>query len=433
MDRRQFLRAGAAGAVALSVAPVATGTVRTAKTTIQARDGYIRAPAKKIPVVDFADVIVLGGGPAGFAAAVAAARNGSDTLLVERGYFLGGLFTGCGVTPIINMHTPADGGRRQAVFGVAEELCARLRSVGLIAPDHEPGNLNVRDRVDPEAAKYYMEEICTEAGVRILYGVHAAEVVSGGDIVKAVILEGKSGRVAVKCKAVVDCTGDGDVLEWLGEDFNVYKDNIGAMWRIYGVSTGPGLDITPTPGIYGRHTVGELDQDGLDMYNLTRVQLKIRKRIWDEALKRRDEGYVVIDTPSVVGVRVTRVLNSIGNVSALGAAEGKSYPDVIGFAGAESTLNVGGQKYAIGTRRMWQVPYSALVPKKTANLFVAGRCFGYEREITYDAREVGTCLMTGQAAGAAASLCSSLRVENRSLDVKRLQKLLRSQNVKLDW
>ena len=433
MDRRDFLKKGLAGAGAVAVASSLRGidavAAERAGTPLEASD-WIKEPARRLAVVDTADVVVVGGGPAGFAAAVAAARHGSDVILLERQYFLGGLFTGCGVTPIINMFSPRENGiREQVVFGICQELCDRLDASGMM-------NLEgVIPKADPEAAKYFMEEIIRDSGVRMLYGVNVSQVLMSGNRIDAVIVEGKSGRVAIKTKFVVDCSGDGDVLEWTGEDFNVYKDDIGAMWRVGNAFKKACGNPTPVRGVYTRHTVGEREQDGLDMYNLTRVQLTLRKRMWEDAIELRkntgNDELFLLDTPSVVGVRVTRVLNSVANVMASDAAGGKVYDDVIGLAGTDSVLTVGGVSHYPKTRPAWQVPYRALLPKTVDNLLVAGRCFGFERPLTYDAREVGTCFMTGQAAGTAASLCSSGRSSNREVDVRKLQSLLKRDNVRL--
>lgn len=429
MKRREFLKTTALAGGALAATPLVSKAepgVEAAKTTLKS-DGYVREPARKIPLVDSADVVVVGGGPAGVSAAIAASRGGSDVLLLEREYFLGGLFTGCGVTPIINMYTPDPDWRKPAVAGVCKELVDRLDAVGMIC------NEKIRPKVDPEAAKYYMEEMIAEAGVRILYGVQVAQVVMSGSRIDSVVLESKSGRVAVKTKFVVDCSGDGDVLEWSGEDFNVYKEDIGAMWRIGHAENFPKGNPTPTRGVKTRHTPGERKQDGLDIYNLTRIQLKMRKDAWKEVEEGRKqsgcEDLYLVDTPSVVGVRITRVLNSVGNVSARGAVEGRRYDDAIGFAGADSTMTVDGRQYKNGTRPMWQVPYSAITPKTVQNLLVGGRCFGFERPLTYDAREIGCCFMTGQAAGSAAAIAVASRCSCREVDIHTLQNSLRKQNV----
>lgn len=433
MDRRSFLKTGAAGVAGLTLlgGQDAQAKVHKVDTPLEV-SGYVREPARKIPVVDSADVVVVGGGPAGFAAAVAAAREGCDVLLLERQYFLGGLFTGCGVTPIINMYHPGAGEPSvQPVHGIADELCRRLDEVRMISWE------GIRPKVDPEAAKYYMEAFCAESGVRILYGVQVGQITRSGDTIESVILETKSGRVAVRCRFVIDCSGDGDVLEWAGEDFTVYKNDIGAMWRIGNAENSGKGSRTPVKGVKTRHTVGEKDQDGLDMYNLTRIQLKLRKMMWEEVAELRakpgNEELYLVDTPSVVGVRITRVLDSVANVTTEGAASGKVYRDVIAITGGESNLKYNGGKIPIKDRRMWQIPYSSLVPRHVPNLLVAGRCFGFEKELTYDAREIGTCLATGQAAGVAASLAVACRQANREVDIPTLQARLRSQGVKLDF
>lgn len=432
MDRRHFLKTAAVSAGALTLGTTASAEIKDKKvnTPLEAKE-YIKESARKLPVVDSADVVVAGGGPAGFAAAIAAARQGMDVLLLERQYFLGGLFTGCGVTPIINMFSPTHGGREQAIFGIAEELCQRLDKYKMLSLE------NVKPKVDPEAAKYFMEEMLEECGVRILYGVQAAEIAMSGDRIDAVVIEGKSGRVAIRSKFVIDCTGDGDILDWTGESFTIYKDDIGAMWRIGNAENSKTGTLTPIRGVRTRHTVGERDQDGLDIYNLTRIQLKLRKMMWEDSLKLKQqegcEDLFLLDTPGVVGVRITRVLDSVANVTASGAADGRSYKDVIGFAGSDSTLKFDGRSINPKDRKIWQIPYSAITPKHVSNLLVGGRCFGFERPLTYDAREVGTCFMTGQAAGTAAGLAVLGRCSCRDIDINELQDRLRKQNVKLDW
>ena len=432
MDRRSFLKTTALGAGALTAGQVPAVAKTVKGQTLLEVKGYIKEPARQIPVVDSADVVIVGGGPAGVAAAIAAARQGVDVMMLEREYFLGGLFTGCGVTPIIDMFSPVkDGKPQQAVFGIADELCARLDAVHML--NYE----KVRPKADPEAAKFFLEQMASEAGVRMLYGVTVCQVMMTGDRIDAVILEGKSGRVAVQAKFVVDCSGDGDILEYAGEDFNVYKEDIGAMWRIGNAQNCTKGNPTAVDGVRTRHTAGEREQDGLDMYNLTRIQLGLRKMMWEDAEEMKKapgcENLFLLDTPALVGVRITRVLNSVFNVTVEGAVSGRSYDDVVGFTGSDSTIGYNDRKYLCGKRPMWQIPYRSLTPKKVANLLVAGRCFGFERGLTYDSREVGTCFMTGQAAGTAAGLAVLARCSCREVPVPALQSALRSQKVKLDW
>ena len=435
MDRREFLKTSAITAAGMAVSGTTAHAADRGTVKVNTRldsDGSIKEPARRIPVVDSADIVVVGGGPAGFAASVAAARQGMDVIMLERGYFLGGLFTGCDVTLLNDMYTPTHEGRVQAVFGICDELCRKLSGHGMLTWVGTPPN------VDTEATKYFMEEMCCEAGVRILYGAHASEISMSGDRIEAVLVETKSGRVAIRTRLVIDCSGDGDVLAWAGEDFNEYKYDISAMYRIGNIRNGGSGWETPNDGVYTRHLGdGVVNVDGLDVYTATKAQLELRRRMWEDTLKTRakegNEGAYLLSTPSLVGVRVTRVLNSVMNVTTEGAATGKSYDDVIGFTGSDSTLNWNGTRISRKDRKMWQVPYRSLVPKTVSNLLVAGRCFGYEQNLRYDAREVGTCLMTGEAAGFAAAQAVSMRQGCRDIDVRQLQKTLRQNNVKLDW
>lgn len=433
MDRRQFLKITAltTGAVATGMTPSADAKAIKGDTPLNIK-GYVKEPARKVPVVDTADVVVVGGGPAGFAAAIAAARQGVDVLVLERQYFLGGLFTGCGVTPIIDMYSPLENNQKvQAIRGISQELCNRLDNAHMLNWEH------ICPKADPEAAKYFMEEMLDEAHVRLLYGVQAAEVIMSGNAIDAILIEGKSGRVAIKTKFVVDCSGDGDILQFVNEDFTVYKDDIGAMWRIGNAENSKGASPTAVKGVRTRHTTGEKGQDGLDMYNLTRIQVNLRKMMWNDAVDKRKqpgcEDLFLLDTPSLVGVRVTRVLNSVANVTVEGAINGKSYDDVIGFTGSDSNISFNGVIYKAAQRKIWQIPYSAITPKRIQNLLVGGRCFGFERGLTYDSREVGTCFMTGQAAGTAAGMAVLNRCSCRDINVHVLQANLRKQDVKLDW
>ena len=438
MDRRKFLKTSAIGVIGLAssavVAPDAEASepaAAKARQRLETDKGFVREPAHKVAVIDSADVVVVGGGPAGFAAAVAAARQGCDVIILERGYFLGGLFTGCDVTLLNNMYTPTPSGRVQAVYGLCDELCRKLESAGMLSWPDTPPN------VDTEATKYFMERMCVDAGVRILYGAQAADVKMKGDAIDCIFVETHSGRMAIKAKFVVDCTGDGDILFWTGEDFTEYKYDISAMYRVGGLVDVKKGWTTPHAGVRTLHLgSGIKGVDGLDPYVATDAQIRLRQEMWDKVQELRrapgSEGAFLLSTPSVVGVRVSRVLNSVFNVTTEGAMSGAVYKDAIGFTGADSEMKWNGTKVNRKNRPMWQVPYRSLVPKTVPNLLVAGRCFGYEQALRYDAREVGTCILTGEAAGIAAAQAVTRRVSCRDVDVDLLRSELRKAGAKLD-
>lgn len=435
MDRRKFLEVSALLTGAMMVEPdkaMGTPVQKAALTTDLDVKSYVNEPKRKIPVIDTADVVILGGGPAGVSAAVAAARSGADVLLLEKQYYLGGLWTGCCVLPIIDTYGCAkDGSWTKCIYGFAQELVTELTQMNMcIMHKGHP-------TPDPEATKYVLEKHVAQSGVRLLYNCYAAGAVMSGERIDALILDCKSGRVAVKGKVFVDCSGDGDVMEWAGEDFEKRKTQIGAMWR-YGNAENlhrPGVFESAIKNVKFLHMGGEKNQDGLDVYNLTRLQMKYRKMMWEKAMedKRRPgcEDLFLLDTPSQLGVRVSRVLNAVHNVEFEDSLRYAEYPDCIGCSGGDSSLTYKHGTLKGSQRPIWQIPYRALTPKKVHNLLVAGRCFGFDEGLTYDAREIGTCLVTGQAAGTAAALAAISRTGVRDVDVLELQHNLLSQGVKL--
>jgi hypothetical protein len=157
--------------------------------------------------------------------------------------------------------------------------------------------------------------------------------------------------------------------------------------------------------------------------------------MWDKTQelrsKRGCEDAFLMETPPLLGVRVTRVLDSLRNVSMADAIGKTTYEDVVGIAGVDIDGNLDGKKYSVWERPAWQIPLRSLLPRKTPNLVVAGRCFGYEADITYDAREIATCLVTGQAAGTAAAKALKDRASVQSVDPSEVRSTLRKAGVRI--
>ncbi len=401
--------------------------------------GYVREPAREIPVVASADVVVVGGGPAGFAAAVCAARQGSSVVLIERYNHLGGLWTGGLVLPVLSTRGAGkDNAWTKVVSGICDDTCNRLFQMGMAINEKNP-------TVDPEACKYVLDEMCREAGVQTMFFCTAAEVVMSGRRIDAVIVESKSGRLAIRCKAVVDSSGDGDVMAWSGVSHREIKYHIGLIARIGNIDRvnkqAEGYErhrlggATPIKSVAMRHMRGEEQQDGLDVLNLTRLQQKFRKEIWEdtEAIKKKPgyEDVYLLDTASQLGVRVTRALNALHTVTLEESMTFTDFPDSIGMSGASDPIPYKGKVVPTAERPCWQIPYRALLPKECDNLLVAGRCFGFEEGLAWDAREIGTCFVTGQAAGTAAALAVAARCAAADVDISKLQQKLRLQQVTL--
>ena len=278
------------------------------------QNGWLKQPAREIPVVAEADVVVLGGGPAGVAAAVNAARTGAKVILLERYTFLGGLWTGGLVLPMLSTHgLSPDNEWTKVIWGFSNEIYMRLKKMKMVVNAKAPC-------VDPEACKYVLEQYCEESGVQIIYHSWASDAVMSGDRIEAIFLETKSGRIAVRGKYFVDASGDGDLMAWAGEDYYELKYHVGAMYRIGGVPDEIKAGTkTPIPGVRNRHLHGYDDQDGLDVLNLSRLQLQLRKDMWrkTEELRSKEgcEGVFLLETPPQIGVRVTRVLNPVKPVT----------------------------------------------------------------------------------------------------------------------
>lgn len=448
MNRREFLKKSliGGGVATLSVNPSVAKLVKETDARLSqaesSSEAYVTEPARRIGVLTSCDVLVVGGGPAGVAAAVCAAREGAKTVLLERYNHLGGLWTGGLVLPTNSTHGLGRAGRQErAIEGICSEILQRLD--GLHATLGE-----VNPVIDPEAGKYVLDCLCEEAHVEVIYHCVATQAIIDSDVIKGVFIESKSGRQAVMCKAVVDCTGDGDVFYWAGEAFDEIHYRIGYVGRVGGcdqinreaegfrnVSLG---GPTPTQaGIrwYSLPWSTHPKEDGLDVRNLSRLQRECRKEIWQYVEKaKRVPGYekiFLLDTAPQLGVRATRMLKGRYCLTLDDSMRYKTFKDCIGMSGAWTSLPYKGKTIESKDRPVWQIPYRALLPEKTKNLIVSGRCFSFDRGLLEDAREVGTCLVTGQAAGTAAAMAVAQRTSMDEVDIAKLQSRLKAQNVRL--
>ena len=189
----------------------------------------IEEPARKVPVYGEYEVAVLGGGPAGIAAAVAAARAGRRTLLVERYGFLGGMGTAAGVTNFCGLHANVFGDGRRVVQGIASDLLARLDRLGGLNAPHLIFGKIFAQAYDTAAYKIAADDLLAHHKVDMLFHALGAGVVMHDERrIDALMVETKAGRQAVRAGIYIDCSGDGDLAAWAGAPFEL-GDNAGSM------------------------------------------------------------------------------------------------------------------------------------------------------------------------------------------------------------
>ena len=433
---------------------------------------YIREPERRLPVRGDYEVVVLGGGPAGIAAATAAASRGRKVLLVERYGFLGGMGTAAGVTNFCGLHANVHGDIRQVVHGVADELLSRIdRLGGLNAPHTLFGKIKAQ-AYDTAAYKSAADDLLLGKGVEILFHALGAGVtMAGDDAIHALILETKSGRMAVTGRVFIDCSGDGDLAAWSGAPFERGDQRGGMlypsmMFRINGVDPQAARDAAaqipklmdeaekrgvqfPRKGaivrpqknpIEWRVNVTQMKRpdgsalDGTDVDELTAGEIEGRRqaRAFFEFLKREAPGFensYIVDIPPQIGIRETRRIVGPYRLSGEDVLSCASFPDTIGVNGWPVENHVAGDVEWLwpdipGSRGFNHLPYRVLLPQKVRNLLVAGRCASMTHQGQSAARVSGACFVMGQAAGTAAHLSLTRNTELANISVDVLQGLL---------
>jgi hypothetical protein len=439
----------------------------------------INEPSRKTPLFGEYEVVVLGGGPAGIAAALAAGRSGRSTLLIERYGFLGGAGTAAGLSTFCGLHAVVHGKHEQVVHGIADDILDRLKAMDGLNKPH----LTIRDQIlaqayDISAFKIAADELLAEAKVNVLFhafGVGA--VLEPAAKIDAVLVETKSGRFAVRGEIFVDGSGDGDLAAWAGVPYEV-GDGVSnmlypsTMFRINGVDpakAGRAWELIPTlmdeaekqgrrfprkkpivrpqrNPIEWRANLTQIKNpdgsavSGIDARELSYGEVEGRRQCWDvfQFIKGVTPGFenaYIVEIAPQIGIRETRRITGeyqLTDKDILGCAD---FDDSIGVQGWPVEAHVKGDvKFVFAppaSRGYNQIPYRIIVPKKIDNLFVVGRCASMSHEGQSSARVSGPCFIMGQAAGTAADLALGAKVAPREVDVRALQRRLAADGANL--
>jgi hypothetical protein len=434
---------------------------------------FIEEPARQVPLYGEYEVVVLGGGPAGIAAAVAAARAGRRTLLIERYGFLGGMGTAAGVTNFCGLHANVHGEMHRVVQGVASDLLGRIDQLGGLNAPHLILGKILAQAYDTAAYKIAADDLLAAHKVELLFHALGAGVVMHDEKrIDALMVETKAGRQAVRAETFIDCSGDGDLAAWAGARYEI-GDNNGSMlypsmmFRLNGIDpekAGEAWRTIPSlmeqaeaagthhfprkaaivrpqrSAIEWRVNFTQLARadgaaiNGLEPDDLTRGEIDGRRQAVDafnflRTVPGFEKSYIV-DLPPQLGIRETRRI--IGGYMLSG-------DDVLGCAAFEDSIGVNGwpmESHVAGdvvfkfppipeSRGFNELPYRMLIPEALDNLLVAGRCASMTHDGQSAARVSGACFAMGEAAGTAAALALGGNTIPRHIAVDKLQIELR--------
>lgn len=336
--------------------------------------------SKAIPVKGKYDTVVVGGGIAGVSAALAAARHGAKTLLIETQFILGGLAT----AGLITYYLPlCDGKGTQLSFGIAEELLKLSISLGeqSLYPNEWLENNSKEERAkkryetqfDANVFAILLEKILVEAGVEILYGTSVCSLEKQEDKISVLFIENRSGRSAIFPKTVIDASGDAIVCKMADEETAIYAEKnkiaawyyelIDGKYKINCLGARDSADETEDSQILGLF-------EGVAAEELSQVTIFAHETILNHFIEKggvnKDHSLATIAT--IPQVRMTRRL--CGQETMYADDEGKSFANSVGMFGSWRKKE-----------KRYELPYGCLISKKTKNLAVAGRCISAADDI----------------------------------------------------
>ncbi len=407
-------------------------------------------PAREIPVYGSFDVVVVGGGCAGFAAAVAAARNGAKTIILERFPYFGGTATASLMANIVGTRNQVEPNNLQVCKGIGEELILNMLLQGGASVtrnayksrerSNTKGDLSYSYAFDTEIFKKVTLETVRESGCDILFHVYFSDVILENSAVKGVIIESKSGRLAILGKVIIDATGDADVAARAGVPYWQTKHdensrlNDALMYKVTGFDENISIESCvfgssmilwgPSPGPH----------NGADARELTDMEIKVRTEVFRhlENLKATHpdlKNARVSDTGSLLGIRQTRFIEGEYQITGEDVLTGARFDDVIALASNPVIHYYGYRRFL--THEGYDIPYRCLVPKSVDGLLVAGRCMSSDQIAFESWRAMAHVFCIGEGAGVAAALSARQGVIPRHVDIKAVQKQLIAQGAEI--
>ncbi len=413
------------------------------------------------------DVLVVGGGFSGVAAAISAARLNKSVLLCEASGALGGAMNNCLVYPFMTYWTVDENGNKKYLSaGIFAEMLEKLDRAG--------GKISEK-QFKNEIFKCVLDEMCGEAGVDVLFHAKLMAAKTSDKKVVSADFAAKSGIITVEADSFVDATGDGDLFAFAGCDFSlgrpqdnlcqpmttcfrmcnvdiaefkVKKPEIQALYKQYkseGKITNPREDILTFlllgEGIVHFNTTRVVKLNPVDPFEVSRAEMIARKQVIEmvDFLKSNFDCFKNAELVSVaaeIGVRESRMLKGEYVLCADEIMACTKFEDGIALSNYDIDIHnpegSGTSHYYFGPGQYYSIPYRCLVPREFDNLFVCGRCISASHEAQASLRIMPICATTGQAAGTAAALMLNENKTNKTLDTDYLRQTLRDFGAAVD-
>ncbi|WP_425145157.1 FAD-dependent oxidoreductase [Deinococcus sp.] len=421
---------------------------------------------KHLPTLLETDVVVVGSGSAGSTAAIAAARGGARTVLIERYGFLGGTSTQV-LDTFYGFYTPGKVPLK-VVGGIPDEVVGGLKDLG--AAFERPNTFGAGTGVtyDPELLKVVWERLAQRAGVRLLYHTFCTDVLMDGDRITGLIVDGKAGLSVIRAQVVIDCSGDADVCARAGAPFERAGDldpaqTLSTTFRMVNVDTARAgafgkkelwarmteaaesggyrlprregsWHVTTQDGVIHTIMTRVADLDPTDPQQLSAAEVEGRTQALEYArfLHDRIPGFERAQLSWLshpIGVRETRRVHGEYRLTRQDCLTARKFDDAIGACGAPIEDHHSGSDTTwvyLPEGETYDIPYRTLLPQGVQGLLVAGRCFSATHDAHASCRSMAQTMTMGQAAGTAAALSLAHETLPHALKVSELQEKLRA-------